>query len=414
MPEKESTLSMHLSALEADFAQKNAQLHAYVAEDGRFERLHKAAAQLPAEDSPLHGKLLAVKDIFHVAELPTQAGSRLPARALKGPQASSVSNLKNAGMLVVGKSVTTEFAYFAPGPARNPHNPAHTPGGSSSGSAVAVAAGLADLALGTQTIGSVVRPASFCGVAGFKPSYGRIATDGLIPLAPSLDHVGLFARTTSSLAPAAAILCADWAADTQKSEKPILAVPAGAYLQQASPEMLAHFEKAVTKLQQAGYWVRRMDPFTDLDSIQRRHQLILAAEAAATHAAWFHDFAHLYYARTAALIREGQGISDSALNKARREAFDFRQTLNTLMDIHAIDLWLSPAALGPAPKGIQSTGDPSMNLPWTQAGLPSLALPAGKNALGLPMGIQLAADFGRDEDLLAWGSEIESALAGLA
>lgn len=407
MPEREATLSMHLATLEADFAQKNARLHAYLDEPGRFERLSRAAA---SADGPLSGQFLAVKDIFHVDGLPTRAGSRLPARELAGREASSVTKLREAGMLVVGKSVTTEFAYFAPGPARNPHNLAHTPGGSSSGSAVAVAAGLADLALGTQTIGSIIRPASFCGVVGFKPSYGRIPADGLIPLAPSLDHVGLLARRLATIAPAAALLCTEWEAGPPSKEKPVLSVAAGEYLRQANDEMLARFEQSVARLQQAGYWVRRMDPFRGLDSIKQRHQRILAAEAAATHAAWFHDFAHLYHARTAALIREGQGISEAVLAEATREAFDFRQTLSTLMDIHAIDLWISPAALGAAPQGIQTTGDPAMNLPWTQAGMPSLALPVGENAAGLPLGIQLAADFGRDEDLLAWGADIEAVL----
>ena len=171
-------------------------IQAFLPEDGRFERLRREARALcerhpdPAVRPPLFGCLAGVKDLFHVAGWPTRAGSRLPSDALRGEEADSVSRLKTAGALIVGKTVTTEFAHFAPGPTRNPRNPGHTPGGSSSGSAAAVAAGLCDIALGSQTIGSIVRPAAFCGVVGLKPTYDRISARGVIPLAPSLDHVG--------------------------------------------------------------------------------------------------------------------------------------------------------------------------------------------------------------------------------
>ena len=148
----------------------------------------------------LGARVIAVKDIFHVEGLPTRAGSRLPAAELGGPEAESVQALKRAGGLVLGKTISTEFAYFASGPTRNPHDPRHTPGGSSSGSAAAVAAGYCPLALGTQTIGSISRPASFCGVVGYKPTYGRISTAGVIPLSPSLDHVGIFSASVPDAA----------------------------------------------------------------------------------------------------------------------------------------------------------------------------------------------------------------------
>ncbi len=139
---------------------------------------------------PLFGIPIGIKDIFHVNGFSTHAGSRLPPKQLMGEEAKCVSDLKKAGALILGKTVTTEFAYFEPGPTMNPHNPNHTPGGSSSGSAAAVAAGLCPLALGSQTIGSIIRPASFCGVVGYKPSYDRISRDGVIPVSPSLDHIG--------------------------------------------------------------------------------------------------------------------------------------------------------------------------------------------------------------------------------
>src|SRR3972149_2199567 len=192
---KKTKVQERIDQFEELYKIKEPRIHAFLPEAGRSARLQREAGALDrklgkqAKHSPLFGLLLGVKDIFHADGFPTQAGSRLPTRALRGPKAASVTLLHKAGMLIAGKTVTTEFAYFSPGPTRNPHNTAYTPGGSSSGSAAAVAAGLVGLALGTQTIGSTTRPASYCGVVGFKPSLGRISTAGVIPLAKSLDHV---------------------------------------------------------------------------------------------------------------------------------------------------------------------------------------------------------------------------------
>src|SRR5512138_1003056 len=195
----ERSLIDRLFQLESAFAVREPAIHAFIPEAGRFNRLRREAQSItgvppgPASSGPLFGRLVGVKDIFRVDGFATRAGSHLPADEFQGAEAESVTRLKNAGILILGKTVTTEFAYFTPGPTRNPHNLNHTPGGSSSGSAAAVAAGLCDLALGTQTIGSIIRPAAFCGVIGFKPTYDRISRAGVIPLSPSLDHVGFFA-----------------------------------------------------------------------------------------------------------------------------------------------------------------------------------------------------------------------------
>ncbi|NJN43856.1 MAG: amidase [Anaerolineae bacterium] len=180
-------LSHRIDALEKLFTAREPEVLAFVPEEGRFDRLRQDAEALenkfPNRDQrpAIYGTLIGVKDIFHVDGFPTRAGSQLPPDILTGPESDAVSRLKAAGALIVGKTVTTEFAYFAPGPTRNPHNPAHTPGGSSSGSAAGVAVGLCEIALGTQTIGSVNRPAAFCGVVGYKPSYDRIPRAGLFP-----------------------------------------------------------------------------------------------------------------------------------------------------------------------------------------------------------------------------------------
>src|SRR5829696_7702500 len=194
----ELTLPEYLSQVEAQFTGREPAILALLPEENRFARLKTEADTLAlgypdlVNRPPLFGAFVGVKDIFHVEGFTTQAGSALPSELFQGEEAESVTRLKDAGALIFGKTVTTEFAYFSAGPTRNPHNVAHTPGGSSSGSAAAVAAGFCQLALGTQTIGSIIRPASFCGVVGLKPTYERISRAGVIPLSPSLDHIGFF------------------------------------------------------------------------------------------------------------------------------------------------------------------------------------------------------------------------------
>ena len=193
-------------------------LEAMLPEPDRLERLRAEAIALaekypdPDNRPPLYGLLVAVKDIFHVSGFVTRAGTVVPPELFAGSEAEMVVKLKEAGALILGKSVTTEFAYFEPGPTRNPRNPDHTPGGSSSGSAAAVAAGYCALALGTQTIGSVTRPAAFCGIVGFKPTLDRLPTAGLIYFSRTIDHVGLFTQDVDGMALAAASLCRGWRA----------------------------------------------------------------------------------------------------------------------------------------------------------------------------------------------------------
>jgi len=346
-----------------------------------------------------------VKDIFHVSGFETRAGSQLPPAELAGDESAAVTQLKMNGALILGKTVTTEFAYFAPGPTRNPHNIEHTPGGSSSGSAAAVAAGLAPLALGTQTIGSINRPAAYCGVVGYKPSYDRISRAGVIPLSPSLDHVGLFAKDVAGIRLAAPLLAQAWRPpETLKS--PVLGVPTGPYLEHASPEAQTIFAGIRERLQAAGLTVKETPTLLDFAKIQQRHLTLMAAEAAEVHAAWFARYSERYHPKTAALIRKGQQIAPAAVAAARRARLQLRDELQTTMVAQGIDLWISPPATGAAPRGLESTGDPVMNLPWTQAGLPTLTLPAGVNARGLPLGLQLSGKWYQDEQLLIWAEEI--------
>ncbi|HKV02814.1 MAG TPA: amidase, partial [Ktedonobacteraceae bacterium] len=319
-------------------------IHALVPEPGRRTRLLNEAAALqkrfpdPESRPPLYGILLGIKDIFYVDGFPTRAGSQLPSEIFVGNEASGVTKLRDAGALLLGKTITTEFAYFEPGPTRNPHNLNHTPGGSSSGSAAAVAVGFCPLALGTQTIGSIIRPAAFCGVVGFKPSYGRIASDGLIPCAISLDTVGFFMQDAAGIAFVASLVCDDWR-PTTSNNMPVLGIPVGPYLAQASPEGRAAFEKHVALLEKAGYDVRRVEAMRDIDAINLRHRRILSAEMARVHAAWFAQYESLYRPRTAALIRQGQEVSAEELVAARAGRTALRSELEGLMVQHGIDLW---------------------------------------------------------------------------
>ena len=367
-------------------AQVEPAVQAFVPAEDRCERVLAEARDLaaryttPSSRPVLYGALLGVKDIFRTDGWPTRAGSQLPPELFDGPEATVVTRLREAGALVLGKTVTTEFAYFEPGPTRNPHNLDHTPGGSSSGSAAAVAAGLCEVALGTQTIGSVIRPAAYCGIVGYKPTYNRIPTAGLIFFSPSADHVGLFTQDVAGMRLAARVTCDAWDPEKEAGaarRRPVLGVPEGPYLQQADPEGLQAFEQQVRHLQEARYEVRRVPALTDIETINRWHRRMIAAEFAQVHAEWFARYGHLYRPRTVALIREGQAVTAAEVAESREGQARYREALHRLMDQEGIDLWICPAAPGPAPKGIQSTGNPIMNLPWTYMGLPAVTVPAG-------------------------------------
>lgn len=452
-------------------------LHAILPEPERRARLHREADALedrfsdPEERPLLYGVPVGVKDIFCVDGFETRCGSELPPELFEGPEGACVARLRAAGALILGKTVTTEFAYFEPGPTANPHNLGHTPGGSSSGSAAAVAAGLCPLAIGSQTVGSVIRPAAFCGVVGFKPTFGRIPIEGVLPFSPSVDHVGVFAQSAAGAALAASVLCDGWA-PVEDVDRPVLGVPDGTYLSLASDEALRLFEAQLGALKRAGYTVRSVPALEDVAALDDRHQRLIASEMAVTHAAWFAEYEMLYRPRTAGLIRRGlrnlkenlefylelplsvadphfdaaageiraiwtafetiaQFPEDQALrheiavmiDSARdllfslsgprpvRSMLRLRTDLEALMAEHAIDVWVCPAATSPAPEGLHSTGDPAMNLPWTHAGMPALTLPAGRSANGLPVGLQCVARAGHDERLLAWGVRLEGTLA---
>ncbi|MBW2064418.1 MAG: amidase [Deltaproteobacteria bacterium] len=382
-------------------------IHALVEGTYDRERILKEASLLkeryPTPDSrpPLFGVSLGVKDIFRVWGLPTRCGSSLPPDLFQGVEATCVSKLKSAGAIVIGKTITTEFAYFEPGPTRNPHNPDCTPGGSSSGSAAGVAMDFFLLALGTQTVGSVIRPASFCGVVGFKPSFGRISLAGVIPFSKSADHVGIFCKDLSGIEPFMSILAEDWRPIDEKALKqnPVFAVPEGPYLDQATDHGRRYFEKKIQDFLKAGLEIRHVNALTNINTINENHNRLIGAEMARVHSSWYRQYEHLYRPKTAELIRKGMTVSEDELKRLSESRIRFRNQVERFMGSEGIDYWICPSATDHAPRGLETTGDPIMNLPWTHAGLPVLSIPSGLDDFNMPQAIQVIGRFGRDEEL---------------
>lgn len=381
---------------------QESRLHALVA----MPDVHRAFAQAAAQDRgrPLSGLLVGVKDIIHVKGFETRAGSLLPAALLQGPEASVVTRLKAGGAAILGKTATAEFAYFEPGPTHNPWHLGYTPGGSSSGSAAAVAAGLCDISLGTQTVGSVIRPAAFCGILGYKPSQGRVPRDGIIMFSESADHVGLLGRDWDTMLAAAAVTVDDWHPVPEPVQSARLGLVTGAYQHQAHPAMIRHVQDWCTALSRAGFAVAEVRMLDDIADLNDRHQDLTAHEFSRRHAAWFRQFAHLYRPRTAALIRKGQQVSQARYQACRDSCLQLRAQTMDRMAQAGVDLLISPAAVSSARYGLGNTGDPCMNLPWTHGGLPVTTMPLGlapdDRQVPMPLGVQLTAGFGRDEFLL--------------
>ena len=382
-------------------------LRALVAEPERRSRLLAEAEQ---QDPSLQPFLIGVKDIVNVDSFPTKAGSTLPAELFTGPEASVVSQLRKAGALVLGKTATTEFAFSEPAPTTNPHDEHHTPGGSSSGSAAAVAAGYIPLAIGTQTVDSIVTPAAYCGTVGYKPSFGRVPIDGVLPFSTAMDHVGLLAQDVETAAYAAEIVCSGWRGTT-KAELPAIGLPAPSYLDLTDSGAIAEFNRTVAAFAAAGCRVMQTDSLADIEVIGIRHRALIASQFAEVHSEWFAEYGDRYRPRSAALLAEGAALGPDAIEVGLAGSTRLRTELEQTMDDLGIDLWMSPAATGPAPRGLDAIGDPIMALPWTHAHMPVVCLPTATAASGLPLGIQLIGRFGSDEELLEFARSVERLLA---
>jgi Asp-tRNA(Asn)/Glu-tRNA(Gln) amidotransferase A subunit family amidase len=363
------------------------------------ERLDRRAG----EGGPLHGAPIAVKDIIDVSGMPTRFGS--PIFASAPPAAASaecVQALEHAGAIVLGKSVTTEFAYYTPRKTRNPWNPKHTPGGSSMGSAAATACGMAAGAIGTQTNGSVIRPAAFCGIVGFKPSFGTVSNHGTLDPWPSLDHTGVFARHVADAALLASVIATPGrihAAVALPSHGPKLALVRSPVWHLAEPAQKEMVEAAAAKLGHAGAHVQEKELPSEFDDAHRVHRVILAWEAA-RH---FHDVQQhhrdLISPRMNDLIDEGTTTSEHDYRSALDAAVALKRAYAS--HVQPYDAVITPPTAGEAPATLQETGNPAFCTIWTLLGVPAITIPVGTGPAGLPLGLQIVGARDADDDLLA-------------
>ena len=389
----------------------------------------KAFEVLPSDvkrrPGPLSGIPVAIKDIIATSDMPTTNGSPIYKDHVPAADAWVVERLRQVGATIFGKTVSTEFAWRQPGSTVNPWNAEHTPGGSSSGSAAAVAAGLVPFALGTQTLGSVIRPAAFNGIVGFKPSYGAIPRTGVHPLSPSLDHVGFFARRVDDVALALSLLAAasdrdphgqpvpafqvDLERGVAPLDKPRLGVVRFDKWSRVEAEQQKAFDTAIERLRASGAVVEEL-VLAELDRVNWQTILtILESEGARL----FANLVERYPDRTSdhlkSLVASGRAIA--APDYLAAKALQEQQRLSLGTEMKGFDAILTLPAFGEAPRGLHYTGDAEYCAPWTLIGAPTITLPAGFGQNGLPLGIQIVGDYRNDLRVLKTAKWVEAALA---
>jgi aspartyl-tRNA(Asn)/glutamyl-tRNA(Gln) amidotransferase subunit A len=390
-------------------------------------RQREFAADWGGELGPLHGVPVGLKDIYYTAGMLTACGSKVYSDFVPEYDATSVAKIKNAGGIILGKAVTTEFATSDPSPTRNPWNLEHTPGGSSSGSSAAVAARMVPAALGSQTGGSTCRPAAYNGIVGLKPTYGRISRYGVVPVSWSLDHVGILTRTVADAALMLTVLSGEDRNDPGSLHQPVpdftqqMNAAAGGsppriglireyFEDYATHEMWAHAESVAQNLAGSGADVVELplpESFEHAHSMQRT---VMNVECAAFHEANHRVRAADYGPRVRAGIEMGLITPAATYLKALRLRRQFRADMNEM--VKQVDVVMTPATPSPAPKDLNTTGDAAFQSPWTAAGLPTVVVPTGLSNLGMPMAVQFAAPMGEEGRLLGAALWCER-LAGL-
>ena len=354
--------------------------------------------------APIHGAPIGLKDIFYTQGMKTTACSRIYADFVPSYDATSVAKIKASGGIVLGKAVTTEFATSDPSPTRNPWNPAHTPGGSSSGSAVAVATGMCSAALGSQTGGSTCRPAAYNGIVGLKATYGRISRYGVVPVSWSLDTVGILTRDVQDAAimlqalsghdpndPGSSLIAApDFLSQVETYEgPPRIGLIGGFFQQHATQEVWEHTREIAESLANAGASVVELELPASFSTAHSCQRIVMNVECAAFHQETFRERADDYGPRIRAGIEMGMLIPGADYLQAQRLRRIFRKDMVECLD--GVDVALTPAVPAPAPRDLNTTGDASFQSPWTSSGLPTVVVPSGLNPEGLPLAIQLAA-----------------------
>ena len=372
---------------------------------------------------PIHGVPVGLKDIFYTEGMLTAAGSRIYADFVPKYDATTVTKIKEAGGIILGKAVTTEFAMADPSPTLNPWNKAHTPGGSSSGSSVAVATRMCAAALGSQTGGSTCRPAAYNGIVGFKATYGRISRYGVVPVSWSLDTVGILVRSVEDAAVMLQVMAgydqkdpgsADVSVPNYVQElgklgrPPRIGLIREFYSERSSAEVWSHTEDVAQRLAQAGAEIIELglpESFATAHDCQR---IVSNVECAAFHEQWYRERADDYGPKLRASIEMGMLIPGIRYVQAQRLRRQFRRDMVNM--VKQVDAVMTPAAPSPAPIGLESTGDPVFQQPWTSSGLPSITVPSGLNDAGLPLAVQFGGLPFEESALLAAASWCESAL----
>lgn len=388
---------------------RNDDIHAFV----HFDAVSALAQARALDAGPvrglLHGLPLGVKDLFDTVDLPTAYGSPVYAHHRPAADAASVALCREAGAVVLGKTVTTEFAYFTPGPTLNPHNALHTPGGSSSGSAAAVADHMVPLALGTQTAGSIIRPAAYCGVVGYKPSLGRVASAGVKSLTPTLDVAGGFGRTVQDAALLGAVLTGDRRLIESEAHGTLrIGLFQSPSWPQAELDTRRAWEIATAAL------ARNSDPCQDVSLPQDFAELIQLQKDVMTfemaRALSFERVRHrnALSPQLLALLDAGMAIDGATHEANLQRTADWRLRIDALFERH--DVLLTPSTTGVAPEGLGATGDPLFCRSWSLLGLPAVHLPFATGAKGLPVGLQLVGRMGEDHKLLAAARRIHERL----
>ncbi len=362
---------------------------------------------------PIHGVPVGLKDIFYTSGMLTACGSRVYGDFVPEFDATSVAKIKVAGGIILGKAVTTEFATSDPSPTHNPWNLQHTPGGSSSGSAAAVAARMVPATLGSQTGGSTCRPAGYNGIVGLKPTYGRISRDGVVPVSWSLDHVGILTRTVADAALMLGVLSGEddndpgslrhpvpdfMAQMTVNDRPPRIGLVRQFYQDYATPEIWAHTEAVANRLAEAGADVEEITlpaSFAHVHSLQR---IVMNVECAGFHEDNHRTRADDYGPRIRAGMEMGMLVPTATYLKAQRLRRQFRIDMNEMAS--KVDVVMTPATPAPAPRDLNTTGDAAFQVPWTAAGLPTVVVPTGLSELGMPMAVQFGGPWAEEGRVL--------------
>jgi Asp-tRNA(Asn)/Glu-tRNA(Gln) amidotransferase A subunit family amidase len=395
-------------------------VHAWVVLDreGATEQARALDEELRSgrDRGPLHGITIGIKDIIDVKGLPTSCGAKRWTDRIAENDAVVVAKLREAGAVIMGKTVTTPYAWIDPPPTRNPWNLERTPGGSSSGSAAAVACGMCYGAIGTQTGGSITRPTSFCGVAGMKPMAIFVSKSGVFPFASSLDHVGPLARSVNDLRLIFGAIHERWtilqkedAGTSPRTTTPRLARFRGFFDHRAQPEMRAALEDSLKAVASRGAVIVELDDPVDFEQILKDHRRVMASEAAHVHSAWLDEFPDDYPTRITELILDGRAIrAVDYLGAKDQQMRDGMQVMEALVrhQVHAV---MTPATVG-TPPDTTTTGDPAFNSPWSFGGLPTVSFPVGLADDGMPLALQFVGYELHDYDLLSTAEWCEDAI----